>query len=230
MEQVSGFDRGCLHAPHPTDFVSLRTALAAQSGVVLKECEGDALVYRRSPFSGAWGAMRLPVAAQQFKDWYDNAGPGGAALPKPFLALSQEEQIFVYLGISGREWDEALVLYGPQGALDQGDAYTPRSPLKELLQALTPITSWLVRPIDGGCDLYRLCPNTQGWNGMRLCVPAASVESWYEEGGKNPWIQSAFPTLNRKEREFIFSGITATEWVRMFGDEQDPERGQAFAP
>lgn len=39
----------------------------------------------------------------------------------------------------------------------------------------------------------------------------------YEEGGA--LIQDAFPQLNADDREFILSGITAEEWIELFGDE-----------
>lgn len=45
------------------------------------------------------------------------------------------------------------------------------------------------------------------------------LAGWYKWQIKDYLIQNAFPTLSPDEREFLITGITATEWNDIFGDE-----------
>ena len=55
-------------------------------------------------------------------------------------------------------------------------------------------------------------------------IPNASHEQMGRFNRGEDLIQNIFPKCNADEREFIKTGITAEEWEKMFGDDEEEEQ------
>lgn len=49
------------------------------------------------------------------------------------------------------------------------------------------------------------------------------AQSWYNWQYAGMFIQRAFPYLSDADREFILTGITSTEWERIFNEDKESE-------
>jgi hypothetical protein len=71
--------------------------------------------------------------------------------------------------------------------------------------------------------IERTSPISGKRNTMDLPITAAQMDSWLSSP---TLIQDAFPNLNADQREFILTGILASEWDTMFNDDEpdlDPD-------
>ena len=62
--------------------------------------------------------------------------------------------------------------------------------------------------------IERKCPFTGKINVLEISVTKLQLERW----ANGISIQDAMPTLTADEREFIMTGITASEWDKTFPD------------
>jgi len=63
----------------------------------------------------------------------------------------------------------------------------------------------------------KFSPISKRLQSMWLPVTEKQLETW-EFGGL---VQDVFPHLKPEEREFLTSGITPSEWIEMFGEEDE---------
>lgn len=56
-------------------------------------------------------------------------------------------------------------------------------------------------------------------NTLDLNITPEAYNAWLTAGPDSPvrFVQDAFPHLTDDEREFLITGVTATEWQEMFG-------------
>lgn len=54
-------------------------------------------------------------------------------------------------------------------------------------------------------------------NTLELDITNEQLERFYNRRENGEYVQTIFPHLTRGEREFILTGITPTEWEKMFG-------------
>jgi uncharacterized protein (DUF779 family) len=64
--------------------------------------------------------------------------------------------------------------------------------------------------------IHRVSPLTGKVNSMDVNI----TEDQYMDWQSGALIQNAMPGLTSDEREFIMSGLTASDWDQIFGDEE----------
>ena len=65
--------------------------------------------------------------------------------------------------------------------------------------------------------ITRRSPMTSEVNTLEIDVTEAQIIAWKD--GIN--IQEAMPNITADEREFIKTGLTAADWLKMFGEEEE---------
>ena len=81
---------------------------------------------------------------------------------------------------------------------------------------------------DADGNVYVTCPDMRG----RVVTHAIATKEYTpldisiylhnrQEGRYVPLIQDAFPKMSAEDREFLITGITPTEWNKIFGDNKE---------
>ena len=66
-------------------------------------------------------------------------------------------------------------------------------------------------------EVSRRSPITGVISTMLLDITTPQLESW--ESGEG-YIQNVMPTLDKHEREFLISGCTKEDWIKIYGEDE----------
>ncbi len=66
-------------------------------------------------------------------------------------------------------------------------------------------------------EVSRRSPITGVISTMLLDITAPQLELW--ENGEG-YIQNVMPTLDKHEREFLISGCTKEDWIKIYGEDE----------
>tara|TARA_R110001583_G_C5332958_1_gene378545 strand:+ start:302 stop:508 length:207 start_codon:yes stop_codon:yes gene_type:complete len=66
-------------------------------------------------------------------------------------------------------------------------------------------------------EVSRRSPITGVISTMLLDITASQLELW--ESGEG-YIQNVMPTLDKHEREFLISGCTKEDWIKIYGEDE----------
>ena len=73
--------------------------------------------------------------------------------------------------------------------------------------------------------LTRESPISGRMGKMRLNTSQEKLDEWFSGGPDMPLLADFFPELSPGEREFVFTGITPSEWEELFSPEEPASFG-----